>query len=63
MGMKLFFQPAEYLRNVQYFRIKDSSKFIVPNNLSAHFKGNGGNGDISNAGITIQCEFDLKTGK
>jgi Transposase DDE domain. len=53
----------EFLSCFNHVRIKDSTKFIVPNNLSAHYKGNGGNGDISNAGITIQYEFDLKTGK
>jgi hypothetical protein len=40
-------------------RIKDSTTFKVPDNLKDNFSGNGGGA----AGITIQYEFDLKTGK
>jgi hypothetical protein len=42
-----------------HVRIKDSTVFKVPDNLSDHYSGNGG----SLAGIKIQYEFDLKTGK
>ncbi|MDR0864740.1 MAG: IS4 family transposase [Candidatus Symbiothrix sp.] len=42
-----------------HVRIKDSTKFKIPDMLQEHYKGNGG----SLAGISIQYEFDLKTGK
>jgi hypothetical protein len=53
----------EFLSSFHHVRIKDSTKFNIPSNLASHFKGNGGGGDISLAGICIQYEFDLKTGK
>jgi hypothetical protein len=40
-------------------RIKDSTKFKVPDLMKEQFKGNGG----SAAGICIQYEYDLVTGK
>jgi hypothetical protein len=46
-----------------HVRIKDSTKFNVPANLSEHYKGSGGSGNTSPAGISIQYEFDLKTGE
>ena len=42
-----------------HVRIKDSTTFKVPDNLAANYSGNGGGA----AGITIQYEFDLKTGE
>ena len=48
-----------FLTDFHHVRIKDSTTFKVPDNLSAHYSGNGG----GLAGITIQYEFDLKTGK
>ena len=53
----------EFFSSYNHVRIKDSTKFIVPNNLEAHYQGCGGGGDISNAGICIQYEYDLKTGE
>ncbi|MDR1883262.1 MAG: hypothetical protein LBR26_10865, partial [Prevotella sp.] len=38
-------------------RIKDSTKFKVPDNTQENFKGNGG------SAACIQYEYDLKTGK
>jgi len=51
----------EFLSDFEHVRIKDSTKFTVPDNLTPHYKGSGGSG--SAAGISIQYEFDLKTGK
>ena len=48
-----------FLPDFHYVRIKDSTTFKVPDNLADHYSGNGGGLD----GITIQYEFDLKTGK
>jgi hypothetical protein len=42
-----------------HLRIKDSTTFKVPDHLASHYGGNGGGA----AGITIQYEFDLKTGQ
>ena len=52
-----------FLPNFNHVRIKDSTKFNVPSNLKEHYKGSGGSGSTSEAGISIQYEFDLKTGK
>jgi len=49
----------DFLKEYNHVRIKDSTTFKVPANLSEHYPGNGG----GLAGITIQFEFDLKTGK
>ena len=51
----------EYLSAFNHVRIKDSTKFNIPENLAPYFKGSGGSGDVSLAGITIQYEYDLKT--
>lgn len=52
-----------FLSEFRHVRIKDSTKFNVPSNLASHYKGSGGGGSTSEAGISIQYEFDLKTGK
>lgn len=54
---KLFFSEFEHVR------IKDSTKFNAPSTLAKNYKGSGGNDSVSKAGISIQYEFDLKTGK
>ena len=51
--------PGNFLSDFNHVRIKDSTTFKVPDNLADHYSGNGG----GVAGITIQFEFDLKTGK
>ena len=44
--------------------IKDSTKFIVPPSLESHYKGFGGDAQLrSKAGVSIQYEYDLKSGK
>ena len=53
----------DFLSRYNHVRIKDSTKFNVPCNLASHYRGSGGSGDTSSAGICIQYEFDLKTGK
>jgi hypothetical protein len=53
----------EFLSVFNHVRIKDSTKFNIPGNLASNYKGSGGGGDTSDAGISIQYEFDLKTGK
>jgi hypothetical protein len=50
---------GNFLSNINHCRIKDSTTFKVPDNLKDHYSGNGG----GLAGITIQYEFDLKTGE
>jgi hypothetical protein len=52
----------EFLSCFNRVRIKDSTKFNAPSNLASHYRGSGGSGDTSEAGICIQYEFDLKTG-
>lgn len=42
-------------------RIKDSTKFILPDFLADYYKGNGGTVHTSRAGISIQFEYDIKT--
>jgi hypothetical protein len=53
----------DFLSSFAHVRIKDSTKFNVPSTLKSHYKGSGGSGSTSEAGISIQYEFDLKTGK
>ena len=53
---KLF--AGDFLSHYNHVRIKDSTTFKAPSNLAIHYKGRGGT-----AGISIQYEFDLKTGK
>jgi hypothetical protein len=48
-----------FLPDFNHVRIKDSTTFKVPDNLKDNYSGNGG----GVAGITIQYEFDLKTGE
>jgi hypothetical protein len=50
---------GNFLSEFNHVRIKDSTTFKVPDNLADHYSGNGG----GLAGITIQYEFDLRTGK
>jgi hypothetical protein len=49
----------DFLSGFHHVRVKDSTTFKAPDNLADHYSGNGG----GLAGITIQYEFDLKTGK
>jgi len=53
----------EFLSSFNRVRIKDSTRFNIPKNLASSYRGSGGSGDTSDAGISIQYEFDLKTGK
>jgi hypothetical protein len=48
-----------FLQPYNHVRIKDSTTFKIPSNLAANYKGYAGNA----AGVTIQYEFDLKTGQ
>jgi len=48
-----------FLTDFNHVRIKDSTTFKAPDNLATHYGGNGG----GVAGISIQYEFDLKTGQ
>lgn len=50
-----------FLPEFRHVRIKDSTRFNVPSNLAKKYEGSGGS--ASKAGISIQYEFDLKTGK
>lgn len=49
----------DFWKNFPQIRVKDSTKFKVPDNMKKQFKGNGG----SPAGICIQYEYDLVKGK
>jgi hypothetical protein len=56
--------PGELLPAFKRIRIKDSTKFMVPPGLEANYKGCGGEAGIrSAAGVSIQYEFDLKSGE
>jgi hypothetical protein len=46
-----------------HVRIKDSTKFLVADHLSEHFKGCGGSAGTSQACVCIQYEYDLRSGK
>ncbi|GHV60204.1 IS4 family transposase [Bacteroidia bacterium] len=55
---------SDLLNRFSRIRIKDSTKFMVPSTLESNYKGCGG--DVhsrSKAGISIQYEYDLKSGE
>jgi len=55
--------PPGLLNGFGRVRIKDSTRFKVPSNLSEEFKPCGGNPSRFKAGVSIQYEYDLKSGK
>jgi len=54
---------ADFLSQFNYVRIKDSTRFIVPDRLSEYFKGSGGSKGTSRASVCIQYEYDARSGK
>ncbi len=54
---------SDFLSQFNYVRIKDSTRFIVPDKLKEHFKGCGGSKETSQAGVSIQYEYDARSGK
>lgn len=53
--------PVETLKNFTSIKVKDSTRFQIPANLKDHYRGYGGG--ASEAGVHIQFEFDLLSGK
>jgi hypothetical protein len=53
----------DFLSQFNHVRIKDSTRFIVPDKLREHFKGSGGSKGTSQAGVSIQYEYDARSGK
>lgn len=53
----------EFLSQFTHVRIKDSTRFTIPDKLSEHFKGSGGSQGTSHACISIQFEYDARSGK
>lgn len=53
----------DFLSQFNHVRIKDSTRFIVPDKLSEHFKGFGGSAGTSQASVSIQYEYDARSGK
>lgn len=53
--------PAQSLRNFTSVKVKDSTRFQIPANLKDQYPGYGGG--ASEAGVHIQFEFDLLSGK
>jgi IS4 transposase len=54
---------ADFLSQFNHVRIKDSTRFTVPDKLKEHFKGSGGGKGTSNACVCIQYEYDARSGK
>lgn len=54
---------ADFLSQFNHVRIKDSTRFTVPDKLREHFKGSGGSQGTSQAGVSIQYEYDARSGK
>lgn len=52
----------DFLKKFTRVRIKDGTRFELPERLKEYFKGFGGK-NKTGAGACIQLEFDLKTGK
>jgi hypothetical protein len=54
---------VEFLPQFNHVRIKDSTRFLVPDKLREHFRGGGGVHGTSHACISIQYEYDARSGK
>ena len=54
---------TEFLSQFNHVRIKDSTRFTVPDRLKEHFKGSGGSKGTSRASVSIQYEYDARSGK
>jgi hypothetical protein len=54
---------VDFLSQFNHVRIKDSTRFIVPDKLSKQFKGSGGSKGTSQACVSIQYEYDVRSGK
>lgn len=50
-----------YLSHFERVRIKDSTRFILPDFLQEYYRGTGGDINTSKAGICIQFEYDIKS--
>ena len=50
-----------YLSHFERVRIKDSTRFILPDFLQEYYRGTGGDINTSKAGISIQFEYDIKS--
>lgn len=53
---------VDFLTLFNHVRVKDSTRFNIPHKLTKWYKGTGGNSG-SDAGICIQYEYDIKSGK
>lgn len=51
----------KFLSDFKQLRIKDSTKIVLPECLQSYFKGYGG--DSGRSSVSIQYEYDFKTGK
>lgn len=54
---------ADFLSKFNQVRIKDSTRYTVPNRLQNQFKGCGGGKGTSKAGVSIQYEYDARSGR
>lgn len=54
---------VDFLSQFNHVRIKDSTRFNVPDKLREHFKGSGGSQGTSHACVCIQYEYDARSGK
>lgn len=52
---------AGWLSNFNHVRIKDGTRFDIPEDFEEHLAGSGGS--ASKAGVCIQYEYDIKSGK
>lgn len=50
-----------YLSHFERIRIKDSTKFILPDFPKEYYRGTGGDVKTSKVGISIQFEYDIKS--
>jgi hypothetical protein len=55
--------PDKLLPSFKRILIKDSTKFMAPPPLEADYKGGGDARSRSAAGVSIQYEYDLKSGE
>jgi hypothetical protein len=54
---------AHFLPEYARIRIKDSTRFNLPERLSEYYRGSGGCKGTSNAAISLQFDYDVENGK
>lgn len=53
----------DFFKSFNRVRVKDSTRFVIPDRLKEHFKGSGSVNGNCQAGVSVQYEYDIKSGR